>query len=250
MKTNTADLQQLLSRVHVVSTKLDEAKLINDLVDGRSTTAVVSFINQHAFNIACDDAEFRSHLIGSDVLLRDGVGIELSMKILGLDAGLNTNGTDLIPKLLARAGGRTVAVFGTRDPWMSKAVARLRAEGNYVVAALDGFQDHSTYLDAVVVNDPDIIVVAMGMPRQEALAAKIAAATTRPRLILNGGAILDFYAGRFERAPRSIRALRLEWLFRLAQEPLRLGNRYVVGGGLFLFRIVRLKLQSEKRRPA
>jgi len=48
-------------------------------------------------------------------------------------------------------------------------------------------------------------------------------------------AILDFMADRFPRAPKLWRRLRLEWLFRLRQEPRRLWQRYTVEGALFLF---------------
>jgi len=63
-----------------------------------------------------------------------------------------------------------------------------------------------------------------------------------PMLVVNGGAILDFLAGRFPRAPKWMRTLGLEWLFRLVREPGRLFQRYVIGNGVFLWRAMRLKL--------
>ena len=48
------------------------------------------------------------------------------------------------------------------------------------------------------------------------------------------GALLDFTAGRSRRAPEWIRNIRLEWLFRLAQEPRRLWRRYLLGNFIFL----------------
>lgn len=54
---------------------------------------------------------------------------------------------------------------------------------------------------------------------------------------MNGGAILDFLADRFPRAPLWMRRARLEWLFRLVQEPGRLADRYLVGGLRFALRV-------------
>jgi exopolysaccharide biosynthesis WecB/TagA/CpsF family protein len=55
-------------------------------------------------------------------------------------------------------------------------------------------------------------------------------------------ALLDFLSGAVPRAPRAVRRLRLEWLYRLYREPGRLWQRYVVGNPVFLARVVSQKL--------
>jgi alpha-1,3-mannosyltransferase len=52
------------------------------------------------------------------------------------------------------------------------------------------------------------------------------------------GALLDFEAESVRRAPAWLRALRCEWVYRLLQEPRRLGARYLVGGFIFLSRVI------------
>jgi len=205
---------------------------------------VVSFLNQHGLNLAAEDAVFRQDLLKSDILLRDGVGMEICLKLLGRAAGMNTNGTDFIPSLLAKLGGRRVAVFGTQDPWLSKAASRISELGVEIVAQSDGFNTDQHYVDLVAAARPHVVLLAMGMPRQERLATLLTTQADWPMLILNGGAILDFYAERFARAPRLVQALRLEWLFRLAQEPKRLANRYIVGGGTFVWRVAQLRASN------
>ena len=76
----------------------------------------------------------------------------------------------------------------------------------------------------------------MGMPRQELIADAMVTEASYPILIINGGAILDFMAGRVKRAPLRLRQVGLEWLFRLYIEPRRLWRRYLVGNALFLTR--------------
>ncbi|HEY0126771.1 MAG TPA: WecB/TagA/CpsF family glycosyltransferase [Blastococcus sp.] len=75
----------------------------------------------------------------------------------------------------------------------------------------------------------DLLVVALGKPRQEAFLAQHGAATGA-RVGLAFGAAIDFLAGRVSRAPEAVRHAGLEWLWRLAQEPGRLSHRYLVEG--------------------
>lgn len=79
----------------------------------------------------------------------------------------------------------------------------------------------------------DILLVAMGTPRQE----KWVDTFIRPehaRLVITVGALFDFVAGEIPRAPSAIRRLRVEWLYRFLQEPTRLASRYFVGGPVFI----------------
>jgi len=78
------------------------------------------------------------------------------------------------------------------------------------------------------------ILLAMGMPRQEEVAVELKRALDHRVLIINGGAIVDFLAGRFARAPTLVQRLGFEWAFRLAQEPRRLFRRYLVTNSRFL----------------
>ncbi len=240
------EMLDLLERTTVLATTEQQDEIVQGLLAG-DRTQIVSFINQHAFNLAYEDQSFRVALEEADCLLRDGVGIEVALKLLGLQTGINANGTDFIPRLLAGAGERKVAIFGTREPWLGTALLQMRKAGIVVVASLDGFRSRTDYVEAVRRSDPDIVILAMGMPRQEVVANELRACSERPRLIVNGGAILDFYAERFRRAPLRMRQLRLEWLFRLAQEPRRLARRYLLGGTKFTWRIVLVMIAARLR---
>lgn len=131
---------------------------------GPARPVVLSFLNQHAFNLAWRDEGLRSALAGSDVLLRDGVGLEIALRRLGRPVGLNGNGTDLIPALFADLPPRRVAVFGTREPWLTPAAARIAAMGHDVVAATDGFRADKDYLELCRQAAPEVCLLGMGMP--------------------------------------------------------------------------------------
>ncbi len=208
--------------------------------------AVLAFANAHALNLAARDEDFFRHLAAADHLARDGQGMAWLMRLQGRDPGLNLNGTDLIPQLLQRQAGRRIALLGTREPWLSRAAQAVRrlAPGCDCLA-VDGFQPLATYLRAVERQSPSLVVLGMGMPRQELVAQALRASLRpdAPCLIVCGGAILDFLAGRVPRAPRALRRLGLEWAWRLAREPRRLFARYVIGNPLFLARALRLSRQ-------
>jgi exopolysaccharide biosynthesis WecB/TagA/CpsF family protein len=237
----------LLSKIEAVRTEYDKTALLNALRAPAKPT-VVSFVNQHGFNLVWNDEDFRRSILASDVLLRDGVGLAVAMSILGHEAGLNLNGTDLIPQLIEAYAGRNVMLLGTRSPYLDCAANEIRAKGCHIVGIIDGYQDNQVYLDTVSRLRPDLVILGMGMPKQEMVADLLAKALDFPVLIINGGAILDFLANRFPRAPKWVRALRMEWCFRLMLEPRRLWRRYITGGVTFLVRVMHLRLSGPYRQ--
>ena len=214
-------------------TALDEICASVDQGNG----GVLAFANAHAFNLAWDDEAFARDLAEADWLLRDGTGVRLLLTAEGQPPGANLNGTDFIPAVLERLKGQRVALFGTCDPWLSKAARDLRNQEINVVTVIDGFQPEEAYLDAVERSQARLIVLAMGMPRQERVARFMRkAGLADDALIICGGAIVDFLAKRHRRAPNILRKFGLEWMFRLALEPRRLFRRYIIGNLLFLHR--------------
>lgn len=73
-------------------------------------------------------------------------------------------------------------------------------------------------------------LLAVGAPQQELVARHLLARGAARGLALCVGASVDFLTGVERRAPRWMRRLGLEWLFRLLQSPRRLAYRYLVRG--------------------
>lgn len=227
--------QTIVQKIRVVSEGADEQALIEALCRTETPT-VLGFVNAHAMNLITADGDYFQALSSADVLLRDGSGMSILFRRLGLAPGLNMNGTDLIPELLAAFNGRRVAFWGTQEPYLSNAVRHGQASFSVnVVSAHHGFAPMQTYVELARQSQPELVVLGMGMPKQEAVAAMLAASGT-PCLIVCGGAILDFLGGKVSRAPQWMRRLGCEWIFRLISEPGRLFKRYVVGNPMFLLR--------------
>lgn len=227
--------QTIIQKLRVVGDSADEQALLAALTRAEGTT-VLGFVNAHAMNLVTRDSDYCNALSAVDVLLRDGSGMAILFRRLGLEPGLNLNGTDFIPKLLESFSGRRVAFWGTEEPFLANAVQRSEAQyALNVVSAHHGFAPVEVYLDLARQARPELVVLGMGMPKQEAVAARLAASGV-PCLVVCGGAILDFLGGKVTRAPQWMRRLGCEWVFRLLSEPKRLFHRYVVGNPMFLLR--------------
>lgn len=239
--------QQLAGAVQRVHSARGEALLLDSLAS-TGQPRVLAFVNAHAMNSAATSTTFFDAVMAADVLLRDGSGMAILLRLLGLKPGLNLNGTDLIPKILRRHAGRPIALFGTEDPYLARAQEKVISElapGSTCVSA-HGFLETAHYVRLAAAHRPALIVLGMGMPRQEEVAGTLRAALGHPCLIVCGGAIIDFLGGKTSRAPAWLRALGLEWAFRLALEPRRLFRRYVIGNPLFLARALMLAAASAR----
>ena len=73
-----------------------------------------------------------------------------------------------------------------------------------------------------------------GSPKSEKFLSSHLHAIRVP-VALSLGATLDYYTGRKNRAPRWIRNIGFEWLFRFLKEPFRLGRRYIAGNVYFIY---------------
>ncbi|ETX28229.1 WecB/TagA/CpsF family glycosyltransferase [Roseivivax isoporae] len=226
-----------------------------DLVDATAEVTIrallspgrrrVHFVNAHCINVAARDAAYARALRTGDVLLPDGIGIELAARMAGRSLTENLNGTDLTPRLLAAAAraGLSVFLFGGRPGTAEAAADRLCRDipGLVVAGCRDGYAgaaDPRAAIAEINASGADILIVAMGVPRQDTWLADHAD-LLKPRLTLGVGALLDFLAGNVARAPRPLRRARLEWAWRLAMEPRRMARRYVAGNAVFLLRAAR-----------
>lgn len=218
----------LHGRIHSIEDRCAYSRLLQDL---RHPTRpfIVSFLNAHAANLSWNSPSLVEVLLESDLVLRDGIGVELGLRAFGYPRGVNMNGTDLIPEIARAYSGRHAALFGTQSPWLDRARKKLESAGLVVVASHHGFDAHDTYLELAAAARPELIILAMGMPKQEELAVRLRERLTHPSLIVNGGAILDFLGGKVTRAPELMRRTRTEWAYRLWLEPRRLAPRYLLG---------------------
>ncbi|RWO77685.1 MAG: glycosyltransferase [Mesorhizobium sp.] len=247
-----ADSLKSILGIPVLAIRWDDAVAhLTRLIAERRFTKV-TFLNAHNANVAYTDPVV-AEALDNFLILPDGVGVDLAAKLLyGASFPDNLNGTDFIPAFLqASARPLTVGLLGAtrvNAEAASKKLAALALQHRFVVIH-DGYfspAEEPAIVDRIARLRPDVLLVAMGVPRQELWIARHIDARhcTLPIAV---GALLDFLSGTVPRAPLWMRRLRLEWLFRLWIEPGRLWRRYVVGNPLFLWRVIGQKFL---RRPA
>lgn len=221
------------------------ARNILDAVQSRRSM-MVAFCNAHTVNLAQSDPLLREAL-GNAVILNDGVGLDMASKMLfGTPFPENLNGTDFVPFILGTTDTPIRLFMLGGEAGVAKAAAdKIEAKHPNVtiVGVRDGFfpeHEEKDVLDEIRRSDANLVLVAMGQPRQELWASRYSPSINGPVICV--GALFDFMAARFRRAPLVTRKYRLEWAFRLAQEPGRLARRYLFGNIAFLMRIMRQKL--------
>jgi exopolysaccharide biosynthesis WecB/TagA/CpsF family protein len=219
----------------------EEATSLVEALYNKTNVLVLSFINAHAYNLCFSDNKFMKALIQSDILLRDGIGMEILYKAIGKNPGENLNGTDYIPILINHFKGKKIALLGTKVPYLKRAAEKLSSDGHTVVLSETGFHPSEYYIPLLIDTAPDIIILGMGMPKQEKLSILIKEKLKINCIVINGGAIIDFWGDKTSRAPTWLRKMKMEWVFRFLQEPHRLFARYVIGNYRFLLRTRSLK---------
>jgi N-acetylglucosaminyldiphosphoundecaprenol N-acetyl-beta-D-mannosaminyltransferase len=90
-----------------------------------------------------------------------------------------------------------------------------------------GSDENSAVIASINSVKPDVLMVGMGMPRQERWVLANAEVLQVP-VIVTCGAAIEYFAGTMETPPRWLGNVGLEWLYRLIKEPRRLGFRYLV----------------------
>ena len=230
--------RRIVGAVRIVHGRQDEQELIAEMASVPDVF-VLCFINAYGMNSIINDAEYFDSLLEADIILRDGSGMAILYFCSGRAAGLNMNGTDLIPKILAAFHGQRVALWGPEEPYLGAAARYCETElGVSVVSRENGFYEIDFYRRLAVSTQPNLILLGMGIPKQEILARALRSTAGLSSLIVCGGAIIDFLGGKEPRAPEWMRRLGIEWLHRLAREPRRLFNRYVIGNPIFLWRVL------------
>lgn len=203
----------------------------------------LGFLNAHAITIAYKNDAFSSALMNCDYLLRDGIGIKIALYFFGYRKTENLNGTDLIPEIIKKFCNKEVAIWGSLGETVEKCKDKLSTKNaGKIISTEHGFHRPEYYIEKAEKIRPDIILLCMGMPKQEMLAKNLAAGNLC-EIVICGGGWADFYSQTKKRAPYLVRKLSLEWLHRLIKEPKRLGYRYTIGIVRFFYIIIKSKIK-------
>ncbi len=201
------------------------------------------------------DPELDQDIRESDIVSIDGMGILYALRLLGVHAPHRVTGVDLFEGLLAQCAERGLRPYllGATPAVLDDAIAVLKRR--HPNLQLAGF--HHGYFSPeqeegicaqIAATKADCLFIAMPTPRKERFMHRFRDRLGVPFLMGVGGSI-DVIAGHVQRAPSIVQRAGLEWFYRLAQEPRRLGWRYLSTNTVFLGMLLRLAISQLAHGP-
>ena len=205
--------------------------------------------NPHSLVVAQGDLSFQSALTQANLVVADGVGVSLIARMVGVQIGPRITGTDYFQAVLnalqQRGGGR-VFFFGSSQLVLDLIATRFA--NDFPALTLCGtlsppfgsWSDEENRRMVQVINDakPDVLWVGMTAPKQEKWVEANRRQLNTP-VIGSIGAVFDFYAGTYSRAPQWICQFGFEWAYRFILEPRRMWQRNVVSAPKFVWLVLR-----------
>ncbi len=239
-------------------TRRQTVQRIDALIQQRRPGYVITANLNYAMLVS-QHPELRSISQNAQVLVADGMPLLWAAALTGRRLPERVCGSDLVYDLAALAAERGYRLFlvggepGVAEA-AAKALKRFAPTLQIVGIAVPPFGDWSsaetdTLVQRIRASRADLLFAALGQPKGEQFLAAQVARMGAP-VAIQVGAAFDMVAGRVPRAPTWMRASGLEWLFRLAQEPRRLGTRYLRNGCFLVEAFVQFVFGSGPRhRP-
>lgn len=249
--------RRTIGRVGIDRCGIEEAtgRIIAAALESRGCD--VHLVNASSIALADDDATYADALNAAWLNLPDGRPLGWASRIFGDDPPLgHVRGADLMRSVFAAGAGSGVRHFllGSTEETLAILNERLvAANPGAVIAGSEsrpfrplGKSEQVEELERVRISGANIVWISLGSRYQDLEAASLA--RDLDAVCIGIGAAFEFIAGNFREAPRLIRALGLEWAFRLAQEPSRLWRRYVFGNVGFVRAAAAGRLRERRGR--
>lgn len=179
---------------------------------------IVEYANEHR--------DYKDIIISADYITPDGVGIIMASKWLNQPLQERITGFDLMNELFRVADEKALKVYllGAEENVIEAAALKVKElyPGLELVGYNHGYIDikDDTLPKSIAELEPDIILTALGFPRQEKWVSRHYALFNKG-LFMGVGGSFDVLAGKVNRAPVFWQKMRLEWLYRLIQQPSR-----------------------------
>lgn len=193
--------------------------------------------------IARDDPEFREILLRADLVTPDSAGILWAARRKGKPISARVSGVDIVGRLCALSADKGYRLyFLGAAPGVAEVAAeklRLRYPGCNIVGTRHGYfppESDEVVASEVAESKPHVLLVAMGIPRQEKFINSMREIIGAPVAMGVGGSF-DVFSGRAKRAPVWVQKIWMEWLWRVMLNPRKFGKVKTLP--VFLWRVLR-----------
>lgn len=225
----------------------DEATAYALELEQQEKVSQVVTINPEMFDCAKVDSEFSDILRTAEMVIPDGVGVKIGLKILGKNVD-RIAGVDFAKKMIEKSAQNNlpIALIGAKPEVVEKACENLKneIENLNIVYSHDGyFQENNTILNELKNTGARLVLVALGSPKQEKF-IKEARQILPFGLMVGVGGSFDVWSGMVERAPEIYQKLGIEWLYRTVKQPERF-KRIFPTLPLFVLRVIKEKIRGK-----
>lgn len=207
-------------------TQTQALHVIQDFIDSRKPHYIVT-ANAEIIYQASQDEAMHKLITGADLITADGSGVVWASKYIGQPLAQRVTGIDLVHAICqtSQSAGWRIYILGAAPGIAQQAADKLREQypACHIVGVQHGYfaaVDEPQLIEQIRQAQPDILLVAMGAPRQEIWITKHQAELQIPVAMGIGGS-LDVISGNLKRAPQWMQKLSLEWLYRLIIQPTR-----------------------------
>ncbi len=211
----------------------DTVQYLADRIDNGQQTHVIT-ANPIMVMTAKENPEYLQMMKRADIIVPDGAGVVWAAAKCGQPVAERVTGIDLMARLFEQGEKRKWKVFllGTSQEVIDTAAEKLQLQYPQVkiVGTRNGFfgaNEDAEVIDQIRKLEPHLLFVARGADTQEPWIVKYRYELGVP-LIMGVGGSFDVLSGKLKRAPQFMQTLKLEWLFRLLQEPKRFGRMLVL----------------------
>lgn len=225
----------MTERVKILSVEVDAVTMVQavervaNLIDA-GKPSIVATANAEMLLRATHDAELKTILNAASLVVPDGAGTVWAARHLGKHMPERVAGADLVSELMKVAPAKSwkFFLFGSAPGIADKAKAKAESlcPGIKIVGTRNGYftaADEPDIIEQIKSARPDILLAALGVPKQEKWLAAHINELNVPVSIGVGGT-LDVMAGTVKRAPLWMQRAGLEWLFRAMLQPSRAGR--------------------------
>ncbi|AJY74539.1 WecB/TagA/CpsF family glycosyltransferase [Paenibacillus beijingensis] len=230
----------------------ETVRYLTDVIERRQPTQVIT-ANPIMVMSALENPAYMNMMQQADLIVPDGAGVVWAAGYVGEPVAERVPGFDLMHRLLREGESRgwSAYLLGTTQEVIEEAARNLQAKfpGIRIAGVRDGFfgaSEDEEVVAAIRAAAPDMLFVARSADKQEPWLARYKHELGVPLLMGVGGSF-DIIAGKLKRAPVVFQKLRLEWFYRLLQQPSRYKRMLVLPK--FAVKVMREKENVTKRTP-
>ena len=213
---------------------LEEAMVqVEEYVADRDTLTQSIGVNLDQLLKTIEEPEFRDIVLQCDHITADGKPVVWMSRLFNNPLPVRITSADLMEAMfpVCEEKGYKVFFLGTKEEYLQGAVAayRKRHPKLQIVGARNGYfgvDDEAEIVEQINASEADMLFIAISSPKKEEFVERNRA-TLKVPFVMGVGGIFDIAAGVHSRAPKRVQHAGFEWLWRLAQEPRRMGPRLI-----------------------